>query len=164
MDALHSDGIDFPVSVWMKKVKTDDEPRVIVVIEPVARTTAHLSLDPTLREILFCDENFLTLFGCSGEEDIIGKKVEEFFPSLCVPDASDSQLVGSHMEQQITGQTRTGNVFPVTVRFTGRGTVQTAGESGGANDQEEHGKGVWCASHVMQCVCMSVRLCLHVCV
>ena len=148
MDALHSDGIDFPVSVWMKKVKTDDEPRVIVVIEPVARTTAHLSLDPALREVLFCDENFLTLFGCSGEEDIVGKKVEEFFPSLCVPDASDSQLVGSHAEQQITGQTRTGNVFPVTVRFTGRGTVQTAGDSTGANEQEEHGRGMWSVLHM----------------
>ena len=142
MDALRCDGIDFPVSVWMKRVKTDDEPRVIVVIEPVARTTAHFSLDPTLREVLFCDENFLTLFGCSGEDDIVGKKVEEFFPSLSVPDASEDELVGSHAEQQITGRTRSGNVFPVTVRFTGRGTVQKAATSRGKNDEED-GRGVY---------------------
>ena len=164
MDALRSDGVDFPVSVWMKRVKTDDEPRVIVVIEPVARTTAHLSLDPAHMEVLFCDENFLTLFGCSDEDDVVGRNVEEFFPSLSIPDTSESPLV----EQQITGRTKSGNVFPVTVRFTGRGTVPTAGAGTGVNDEEECGRGTYIRGALLvygECVCMSFDHCMrgHVC-
>lgn len=45
MDAVNSDGMEFPVSVWMKKVGSDGDHRVIVVIEPVARTSAKFELD-----------------------------------------------------------------------------------------------------------------------
>ena len=45
MDALTSYGVQFPVSVWMKKVGLAVEPRVIVVIEPVHRSSAHFSMD-----------------------------------------------------------------------------------------------------------------------
>ena len=45
MDAINSDGMEFPVSVWMKKVGSDGDHRVIVVIEPVARTSAKFELD-----------------------------------------------------------------------------------------------------------------------
>lgn len=45
MDAVTSSGLEFPVSVWMKKVSSDQEPRVIVVIEPVERCSAHFTLN-----------------------------------------------------------------------------------------------------------------------
>ena len=45
MDAVTSYGLEFPVSVWMKKVKSTHEPRVIVVIEPVERCSAHFTLN-----------------------------------------------------------------------------------------------------------------------
>ena len=45
MDAVTSYGLEFPVSVWMKKVESTHEPRVIVVIEPVERCSAHFTLN-----------------------------------------------------------------------------------------------------------------------
>lgn len=45
MDAVKSDGAEFPVSVWMKKVGPDGDHRIIVVIEPVARNCVKFELD-----------------------------------------------------------------------------------------------------------------------
>ena len=45
MDAVTSSGFNFPVSVWMKKVSSGDSPRVIVVIEPVQRCSAHFAIN-----------------------------------------------------------------------------------------------------------------------
>ena len=60
MDAITSDGLEFPVSVWMKKVSSDEEPRVIVVIEPVERCTAHFTVDDKVNIITpTCMQNTL---------------------------------------------------------------------------------------------------------
>ena len=46
MDAVTSYGVEFPVSVWMKKISVSSTSmRVIVVMEPVERTSACFSLD-----------------------------------------------------------------------------------------------------------------------
>ena len=45
MDAVNSSGVEFPVSVWMKKIGSDGKHRIIVVIEPVARYSANFELD-----------------------------------------------------------------------------------------------------------------------
>lgn len=46
MDAVTSYGVEFPVSVWMKKVSVSaDSLRVIVVLEPVERTSARFSIN-----------------------------------------------------------------------------------------------------------------------
>jgi len=45
MDAINCSGEEFPVSVWMKKVGSGGDHRIIVVIEPVARSTARFELD-----------------------------------------------------------------------------------------------------------------------
>lgn len=50
MDAVTSTGMEFPVSVWMKKVSSAQEPRVIVVIEPVERCTANFTLDDKVKK------------------------------------------------------------------------------------------------------------------
>lgn len=53
MDAVNSEGLEFPVSVWMKKVGSDGDHRVIVVIEPVARSSAKFELDHEVSELQF---------------------------------------------------------------------------------------------------------------
>ena len=46
MDAVTSYGLEFPVSVWMKKVSSSKkEPRVIVIIEPVERSSGYFRID-----------------------------------------------------------------------------------------------------------------------
>lgn len=63
MDAITRDGNEFPVSVWMKKVGSDGDHRVIVVIEPVARCSAKFELDHKVNELNFtvCYTSFITI-------------------------------------------------------------------------------------------------------
>ena len=117
MDAVRSDGTEFPVSVWMKGVKTEDEPRVIVVVEPVARANAHFTLNPPTKEILACDENFATLFGYLEPHEVVGKRITDFVPSVVIP-----EIIGNEDEtlQQLTGRSKANTVFPLTVTFTAK--------------------------------------------
>lgn len=100
MDAVTSYGIEFPVSVWMRKVggdssthKTDSAmgpqtpptpSRVIVVIEPVERSSALFSMDSN-HMIASCDPWFACLFGFKDSLAVIGKQVTELIPSLKLP-------------------------------------------------------------------------------
>lgn len=53
---MDGNNVVFPVSLWMKKVTWDKEPRCIAVLEPVERQTAHLVFDD---KVLTClTENF----------------------------------------------------------------------------------------------------------
>ena len=45
LEAVDGCGIVFPVSVWMKKLTWEDEPRCIAVMEPVERKTAMVLFD-----------------------------------------------------------------------------------------------------------------------
>ena len=44
-DAMDSNGLVIPISLWMKKLTSDDNPRCLVVMEPVERTSATFSFD-----------------------------------------------------------------------------------------------------------------------
>ena len=130
MDARRSDGAEFPVSVWMKKVQNGEDPRVIVVIEPVAQSIAHFTLDKATRQVIFCEEEFATLFGYSTHSEVIGKSISDFLPSMMVPDLLAES--GSH-EQQLTGRTSSGSVFPATLRLAAL-TRSPSDEGGGSID------------------------------
>lgn len=105
MDAMTSYGIEFPVSVWMRRVGGDNAsgqkpdssasapnpqipltPRVIVVIEPVERSSALFSLDSN-HIIASCDPWFACVFGFQDSSEVIGKRVTELVPSLNLPAA-----------------------------------------------------------------------------
>lgn len=117
MDAVTSYGLEFPVSVWMKKVKSPHEPRVIVVIEPVERCSAHFTLNEE-GIITCCDPWFAILFGYETERDVINNHLSHLVPSVAVPDPPFSNQTTP--KQSLTGRTKDGNVFPLTVRFTGQ--------------------------------------------
>lgn len=101
MDAVTAYGVEFPVSVWMKRVagvspltpptgdashgKPAPRPlRVIVVIEPVERSSAFYTMDQD-GKIVSCDPWFAVLFGFSDSPEVIGKSILEFIPSLKLP-------------------------------------------------------------------------------
>ena len=103
MDAVTSYGVEFPVSVWMRKVGADGStpkadaaissqalptPRVIVVIEPVERSSALFSLDAD-HMIASCDPWFACLFGFEDSSAVIGKHITELMPSLQLPETID---------------------------------------------------------------------------
>ena len=104
MDAMTSYGIEFPVSVWMRRVGKDKAPpkpadstappqvqapptpRVIVVIEPVERSSAVFAMDSS-HKIASCDPWFACLFGFRDSSELIGRPVAEVIPSLSLPEA-----------------------------------------------------------------------------
>ena len=103
MDAVTAYGVEFPVSVWMKRVAgvspitpptggaSHDKPaplRVIVVIEPVERSSAFFTMDQD-GKIVSCDPWFAVLFGFSDSPEVIGKSILEFIPSLKLPASSE---------------------------------------------------------------------------
>ncbi len=106
MDAVTAYGVEFPVSVWMKRVAgaspitpptaggmsrdKSAPPRVIVVIEPVERSSAFFTMDQD-GKIVSCDPWFAVLFGFSDSPEVIGKSILEFIPSLKLP--ASSQLM-----------------------------------------------------------------------
>ena len=61
MDAVNS---EFPVSVWRKKVRSDGDHHVIVVIEPVARTSAKFELDHKVSELNFSITSSISIANC----------------------------------------------------------------------------------------------------
>lgn len=113
MDAMTSYGIEFPVSVWMRRVgidkaspKTADSaappqvqapptPRVIVVIEPVERSSAVFAMDSSHR-IASCDPWFACLFGFQESSEVIGRPVSEVIPSLKLPEGVQDLSNVSH--------------------------------------------------------------------
>ena len=100
MDAVTAYGVEFPVSVWMKRVAGASPitpptgrdkpvpPRVIVVIEPVERSSAFFTMDQD-GKIVSCDPWFAVLFGFSDSPEVIGKSILEFIPSLKLPASSE---------------------------------------------------------------------------
>lgn len=58
MDAVDKNGLVLPVSLWIKRLERDGEPRCLVVMEPVERTVATVRFDAnvsTLRTMGFLD-------------------------------------------------------------------------------------------------------------
>lgn len=93
MDAVTSYGVEFPVSVWMRRVDVDSShpspasapsPRVIVVVEPVERSSALFSMSAS-HKITSCDPWFACLFGFENSPEVIDKHISELVPSLKVP-------------------------------------------------------------------------------
>ena len=106
MDAVTAFGVEFPVSVWMKRVigaslaspspspgsKSHDQKtvplRVIVVIEPVERSSAFFTMDQD-GKIVSCDPWFAVLFGFSDSPEVIGKSILKLIPSLELPTSTE---------------------------------------------------------------------------
>lgn len=107
MDAVTCYGVEFPVSVWMRRVGGDSKthtldlvaphtqtppPRVIVVIEPVERSSALFSLDSD-HMIVSCDPWFACMFGFQDSLEMIGRRVTELIPSLTLPHTAGEEEV-----------------------------------------------------------------------
>jgi hypothetical protein len=106
MDAITSTGIEFPVSVWMRKVISADEPRVIVVIEPVERCSAYFTINKE-GHVVSCDSTFITLFGFDDVDEVVGRNLSLIIPSFSLDKISENQ--------SLTGRTSDGSPFPLTL-------------------------------------------------
>ncbi len=71
VDAVDATGLVIPISVWVKRLNSDEGPRCLVVMEPVERTTANVTFDSTVSNTKYqCDHfpfshycHLIVLFG-----------------------------------------------------------------------------------------------------
>lgn len=114
MDLVGSDGEVVPVSVWVRKLMSDSEPRCLVVMEPVQRTTTVVTFDAEKGQILTADKGLAVLCGYSEGSDLEGMLITDIIPSLVLPTAEESVLK-TQRKQQATGRTRDGSSFPLSI-------------------------------------------------
>ncbi|CAH1774481.1 unnamed protein product [Owenia fusiformis] len=113
MEAVDSTGLVIPISVWMKKMDYDGEPRAVAVMEPVERTTANITFDST-GKILGCDQQLAYIHGYISPMEIIGLKIQHLIPSFKLP-TPGQKLQSEVQKQRATGRTKDGNSFPLSV-------------------------------------------------
>lgn len=114
MDLIDSDGEVVPVSVWVRKLDSDSEPRCLVVMEPVQRTTAVVTFDSARGQILSADKGLAILCGYSEGAELEGTLITDIIPSLVLPTCQDG-VVKTVRKQQATGRTRDGSSFPLSI-------------------------------------------------
>lgn len=114
MDLIDSDGKVVPVSVWVRKLESDSEPRCLVVMEPVQRTTAVVTFDSDRGQILTADKSLAALCGYSDGAELEGTLITDIIPSLVLPTCEDG-VVKMVRKQQATGRTRDGSTFPLSI-------------------------------------------------
>ncbi|XP_044184545.1 PAS domain-containing serine/threonine-protein kinase-like isoform X1 [Acropora millepora] len=112
LEAIDSCGIVFPVSVWMKKLTWEDEPRCIAVMEPVERRTAMVLFD-SQGFIVSCDSDFAILHGYHGTGDLKDVNIRKLIPALELP---TGETMSKHVKKQrATGRTKDGATFPLSI-------------------------------------------------
>lgn len=114
MDLIDSDGEVVPVSVWVRKLESDSEPRCLVVMEPVQRTTAVVTFDSARGQILSADKGLAILCGYTDGSELEGTLITDIIPSLVLPTCQDG-VVKTVRKQQATGRTRDGSSFPLSI-------------------------------------------------
>ncbi|XP_022092767.1 uncharacterized protein LOC110980418 isoform X2 [Acanthaster planci] len=112
-DAVDSNGLVIPVSLWMKKLTSDDNPRCLVVMEPVERSSANFSFD-SKGHIVEADQQFAYLHGFSSSIDMIGLHIKHLIPSILLP-SSGARLPKEVKKQRITGRNKDGSSFPMSL-------------------------------------------------
>nr|CAB3264671.1 PAS domain-containing serine/threonine-protein kinase [Phallusia mammillata] len=114
MEAISGTGKDVPVSVWMKKVKgQNDQLRCIVVLQPVIRVVGEVSFNSE-GQVLNCDDNFSMIHGYSTSSSVVGCNIHQFLPMYKLPQAG-KRIAKDIRKQRTTGQTCDGQMFPISV-------------------------------------------------
>ncbi|XP_022242516.1 PAS domain-containing serine/threonine-protein kinase-like [Limulus polyphemus] len=116
LDLIDAVGDTTPVSVWARQLPEDDEPRCVVVMEPVERTTASVTFTPQ-GVITNCDYNFATLCGYLNPADAKHHNIRDIIPSVVLPptDSCGKKIPKDIRKQQATGRTRDGATFPLSI-------------------------------------------------
>ncbi|XP_071854888.1 PAS domain-containing serine/threonine-protein kinase-like isoform X2 [Apostichopus japonicus] len=114
-EVLDSGGLVIPVSLWMKKVTDDANPKCLVVMEPVERTTARIIFDPkgTIYQV---DRQMATLYGYEDEQSLEGMSLQQLIPSITLP-SSQGEMPQAVKKQQLTGKTKEGYLFPLSIHI-----------------------------------------------
>ncbi|XP_077990691.1 PAS domain-containing serine/threonine-protein kinase-like [Glandiceps talaboti] len=113
MDAKDSTGLVIPVSLWMKQLTHDDNPKCLCVIEPVERTTATVKFDCN-GTIKSADSQLAYLHGFTTSKELEGMNIKQLIPSFILPTVGQD-LCKEVKKQRATGRTKDGGTFPLSV-------------------------------------------------
>ncbi|KAL3887875.1 hypothetical protein ACJMK2_000264 [Sinanodonta woodiana] len=116
VDAIDKNGLVLPVSVWVKRLEYEmhvNQPRCLVVMEPVERTVALVKFD-SKGTILSCDEKLANLHGYLTPAELRGTDIKQLIPAFRLPERGKS-LSKDIRKQRATGRTRDGATFPLSI-------------------------------------------------
>eukprot|EP00057_Strongylocentrotus_purpuratus_P012130 XP_011666604.1 PREDICTED: uncharacterized protein LOC100892171 [Strongylocentrotus purpuratus] len=114
-DILDSCGLVIPVSLWMKKLTDEENPKCLVVMEPVERTSGKIVFDVT-GAIVRASHEIVYLHGFTSENEVMGMSVKQLMPHLNLP-SINGNIDASVKKQQVTGRTKDGSSFPASVKI-----------------------------------------------
>lgn len=115
LEGIDSNGNNFILSVWMKRIKSGDDPRCVVIMEPVDVTKGSFLFDGE-GIVKDCDFQFSLLYGYEDPQQMIDVHIQKFIPALVLP------VPGTPIEKNVRKQTPTSRTkdnvpFPSTVKI-----------------------------------------------
>ncbi|NWJ01608.1 PASK kinase, partial [Crypturellus undulatus] len=115
VDVLGRSKEKIPVSVWLRRMRSKDNQRCVVVLEPVERLSASVSFRAD-GEITSCDLPFAYLHGYPSLEEVIGLNLKDLIPSVQIPTLGKSIPKNLGIQRSV-GRTREGNTFPLSIKL-----------------------------------------------
>ncbi|XP_060098080.1 PAS domain-containing serine/threonine-protein kinase [Heteronotia binoei] len=114
-DVISCNNEKIPVSVWMRRIKTDDSQYCVVVLEPVERLAASVCFTSN-GEVTSCDSLFANLHGYSSPEEVIGHYITDLIPSIQIPPPG-KKIPKNFKIQRSVGRAREGTMFPLSLKL-----------------------------------------------
>ncbi|XP_061861632.1 PAS domain-containing serine/threonine-protein kinase isoform X2 [Colius striatus] len=108
-------GEKISVSVWLRRVRSEDNPCCVVVLEPVERLSASVSFRVD-GEITSCDLLFAHLHGYPTLEEVVGLHIKDLIPSVQIPPLG-KKIPKSLRVQRAVGRSREGDSFPLSLKL-----------------------------------------------
>lgn len=134
-EVVDSSGLVIPVSLWMKKVTEEANPKCLVVLEPVERTTARIIFDAT-GTILQADRQMAILYGYEEEKSLVGVSLQQLIPSITLPSKCNREIPQAVKKQQLTGKTKEGYLFPLSIHLKVCSSTETDEDSAFIEDTD----------------------------
>ncbi|KAK3088561.1 hypothetical protein FSP39_020640 [Pinctada imbricata] len=113
VDAVDSNGLIMPISLWTKKIGNPADCRCLVVMEPVDRTVAMVTFD-SKGTVLSCDHKLANLYGFISPDEVEGLELRQLIPSMRLP-CPGHTLTKEIRKQRATGRTCDGASFPLSI-------------------------------------------------
>ncbi|XP_064313093.1 PAS domain-containing serine/threonine-protein kinase isoform X1 [Phalacrocorax carbo] len=104
-----------PVSVWLRRIRSKDNQRCVVVLEPVEGLSASVSFRVD-GEIISCDLLFAHLHGYPTLEEVVGLHIKDLIPSVQIPPLG-KKIPKNLRIQRAVGRSREGNMFPLSLKL-----------------------------------------------
>eukprot|EP00112_Aurelia_sp_Birch-Aquarium-sp1_P025341 Seg838.3 transcript_id=Seg838.3/GoldUCD/mRNA.D3Y31 product="PAS domain-containing serine/threonine-protein kinase" protein_id=Seg838.3/GoldUCD/D3Y31 len=84
VEAVDRDDNIMPVSLWMKRITSDGDPRCVAIIEPVQRAIGSFLFNAE-GTIIDCDSFFAAFHGYTNPEEIVGMSILHLIPAFMLP-------------------------------------------------------------------------------